>query len=40
MFMYDPDLRITAQEALQHKWFAEDPKPSRKCVLRRPASPF
>ncbi|KZV88247.1 kinase-like protein [Exidia glandulosa HHB12029] len=29
MFEYDPDKRITAQDALQHKWFTEDPKPSR-----------
>lgn len=30
LFAYDPDRRLTAGEALQHKWFAEDPLPSRK----------
>ncbi|KAH7106933.1 kinase-like protein [Auriculariales sp. MPI-PUGE-AT-0066] len=27
-FIYDPDQRVTAAEALQHKWFTEDPKPN------------
>lgn len=31
LFKYDPDKRITAKEALAHKWFQEDPKPNRKC---------
>ena len=30
LFHYDPDQRITAAEALQHKWFDEEPKPSAK----------
>lgn len=25
LFDYDPDSRLTAQEALGHKWFHEDP---------------
>ncbi|PIL36522.1 transporter [Ganoderma sinense ZZ0214-1] len=29
LFAYDPDRRLTAGEALQHKWFQEDPLPSR-----------
>lgn len=32
LFVYDPDRRLTAKKALQHKWFEEDPKPTRKCV--------
>lgn len=28
LFAYDPDNRLTAREALQHKWFQEDPKPT------------
>ncbi|KAI0089362.1 kinase-like protein [Irpex rosettiformis] len=27
-FAYDPDKRLTAREALKHKWFTEDPVPS------------
>lgn len=30
LFSYDPDNRLTAKEALQHKWFYEDPKPTWK----------
>ena len=30
LFQYNPDTRITAKEALAHKWFHEDPKPNRK----------
>lgn len=30
LFAYDPDNRLTAKEALQHKWFHEDPKPTWK----------
>ena len=33
LFAYDPDRRLTAGEALQHRWFQEDPLPSRKCVF-------
>nr|VWP01324.1 Protein kinase domain-containing protein [Ganoderma boninense] len=29
LFAYDPDRRLTAGEALRHKWFQEDPLPSR-----------
>ncbi|KII94569.1 hypothetical protein PLICRDRAFT_184140 [Plicaturopsis crispa FD-325 SS-3] len=28
LFAYDPDNRLTAKEALSHKWFHEDPKPT------------
>ncbi|TFK47017.1 kinase-like protein [Heliocybe sulcata] len=28
LFAYDPDRRLTAKEAMQHKWFQEDPKPT------------
>ncbi|KIY68429.1 CMGC/CDK/CDK8 protein kinase, partial [Cylindrobasidium torrendii FP15055 ss-10] len=27
LFTYDPDQRLTAANALQHKWFKEDPQP-------------
>lgn len=30
LFTYDPENRLTAREALQHKWFHEDPKPTWK----------
>ncbi|KAJ8592714.1 kinase-like protein [Rhizopogon salebrosus TDB-379] len=36
LFAYDPDKRLTAKEALGHKWFQEDPRPTRnvfQCVL-------
>ncbi|KAH9885999.1 kinase-like protein [Cubamyces lactineus] len=29
LFAYDPDKRLTAAEALRHKWFQEDPLPTR-----------
>ncbi|KAI0665450.1 kinase-like protein [Trametes maxima] len=29
LFAYDPDKRLTAAEALQHKWFQEEPRPTR-----------
>ncbi|KAM6496363.1 CMGC/CDK/CDK8 protein kinase [Amanita muscaria] len=29
LFVYNPDKRLTAREALHHKWFSEDPKPTR-----------
>ena len=32
LFVYNPDNRLTAKEALRHKWFSEDPKPTRKYV--------
>lgn len=30
LFVYNPDHRLTASEALRHRWFSEDPKPTRK----------
>lgn len=30
LFAYDPDNRLTAREALQHKWFKEEPRPTAK----------
>jgi cyclin-dependent kinase 8/11 len=32
LFTYDPESRLTAKEALQHRWFHEDPKPTWKFV--------
>ena len=32
LFAYDPDKRLTAKDALQHKWFHEDPLPTWKFV--------
>lgn len=32
LFAYDPDQRLTAKDALQHKWFHEDPLPTWKYV--------
>lgn len=29
LFAYDPDKRLTAKEALAHKWFQEDLRPTR-----------
>ena len=37
LFAYDPDKRLTAREALQHKWFEEEPRPSRKYVCEQMA---
>ncbi|KAF9533610.1 CMGC/CDK/CDK8 protein kinase [Crepidotus variabilis] len=28
LFIYDPERRLNAKDALQHKWFHEDPKPT------------
>ncbi|TEB23787.1 kinase-like protein [Coprinellus micaceus] len=28
LFMYDPDHRLTAEQAIQHRWFHEDPLPT------------
>ncbi|KAI0034358.1 kinase-like domain-containing protein [Vararia minispora EC-137] len=28
LFTYDPDQRMTCKEALMHKWFAEEPRPT------------
>ena len=32
LFAYDPDQRLTAKDALQHRWFHEDPLPTWKYV--------
>ena len=32
LFAWDPDQRITAKEALLHKWFQDEPRPTSKCV--------
>lgn len=36
LFMYDPDTRLTAKDALQHKWFQDEPKPTWKYVATVP----
>jgi cyclin-dependent kinase 8/11 len=28
--LYDPDKRLTAHDALRHKWFQEEPRPTQK----------
>ena len=33
LFIYNPDKRITAKDALEHKWFQDDPKPNRKYAV-------
>lgn len=38
LFAYDPDKRLTVKEALGHRWFQEDPRPTRKLV--GPKVPF
>ena len=30
LFAYAPDKRLTAREAMNHKWFQDDPKPTTK----------
>jgi cyclin-dependent kinase 8/11 len=35
LFAYDPDSRLTAKEALRHKWFHEEPLPTHKYALLR-----
>ncbi|RDB20045.1 Serine/threonine-protein kinase ssn3 [Hypsizygus marmoreus] len=37
LFAYDPDNRLTAKDALQHKWFYEDPKPTWNAFQSVPA---
>lgn len=37
LFAYDPDSRLTAKEAIQHKWFHEDPKPTWNAFQSVPA---
>jgi len=29
LFTYNPETRLTAKSAFHHKWFSEDPKPTR-----------
>ena len=36
LFVYDPERRLTAREALQHKWFHEEPWPTWKYVPLTP----
>jgi cyclin-dependent kinase 8/11 len=33
LFVYDPERRLTAREALMHKWFQEEPRPTWKYVF-------
>ncbi|KAF9441013.1 CMGC/CDK/CDK8 protein kinase [Macrolepiota fuliginosa MF-IS2] len=40
LFAYDPDNRLTAREALQHKWFHEDPKPTWNAFETVPVHQF
>ncbi|KAI0940614.1 cyclin-dependent protein kinase [Taiwanofungus camphoratus] len=37
LFAYDPDNRLTAKEALQHRWFQEDPKPTQNAFQSLPS---
>ncbi|OJT01823.1 Serine/threonine-protein kinase ssn3 [Trametes pubescens] len=37
LFAYDPDKRLTAAEALQHKWFQEEPRPTRNAFDSLPS---
>ncbi|KAF8638096.1 hypothetical protein AX17_002457 [Amanita inopinata Kibby_2008] len=38
LFAYNPDKRLTAREALHHRWFTEDPKPTRNAFYGLPHS--
>ncbi|EFJ13294.1 hypothetical protein SELMODRAFT_100958 [Selaginella moellendorffii] len=38
MFAFDPKARITAQQALEHRYFSTDPAPTKAHLLLRPAS--
>ncbi|KAH8099661.1 kinase-like protein [Cristinia sonorae] len=38
LFAYDPDRRLTAKKALQHKWFQENPKPTRNSFQGLPSN--
>ncbi|KAG6834753.1 hypothetical protein H0H93_007604, partial [Arthromyces matolae] len=38
LFAYDPDKRLTAREALMHKWFHEEPKPTKNVFHSIPSS--
>ncbi|KAI0642474.1 kinase-like protein [Trametes meyenii] len=37
LFAYDPEKRLTASEALQHKWFQEEPRPTRNAFDSLPS---
>ncbi|KAI0071878.1 kinase-like protein [Panus rudis PR-1116 ss-1] len=37
LFKYDPDQRLTAKEALLHKWFQEEPKPTENAFYGLPS---
>ncbi|KIJ57267.1 hypothetical protein M422DRAFT_148636 [Sphaerobolus stellatus SS14] len=37
LFIYNPDKRITAKQALEHKWFQDEPKPNRNAFYAIPA---
>lgn len=37
LFAYDPDNRLTAREAMEHKWSQDDPKPTRKYASPHPS---
>ncbi|KAI0676574.1 kinase-like domain-containing protein [Trametes maxima] len=37
LFAYDPDKRLTAAEALQHRWFQEEPRPTRNAFESLPS---
>ncbi|KAI9062156.1 kinase-like protein [Trametes sanguinea] len=36
LFAYDPDKRLTAAEALQHRWFQDEPRPTRNAFASLP----
>ncbi|EMD33720.1 hypothetical protein CERSUDRAFT_117800 [Gelatoporia subvermispora B] len=38
LFIYDPDRRLTALDALRHPWFQEDPIPAKNVFQSVPAS--
>ncbi|KAF8589635.1 kinase-like protein [Ramaria rubella] len=37
LFKYNPEARITAKDALEHKWFHEEPKPNRNAFYTIPS---
>ncbi|KAK2464834.1 hypothetical protein APHAL10511_003133 [Amanita phalloides] len=38
LFAYNPDKRLSAREALRHRWFSEEPKPTRNAFFGLPHS--
>ncbi|KAI0782560.1 kinase-like protein, partial [Abortiporus biennis] len=36
LFAYDPDARLSAKNALKHRWFQEEPKPTRNAFFGLP----